>query len=200
MKMPFEGGFRVTSPYGWRANPFDGDADWHAGIDLVGEDWLVRAAQGGSCVRSRMVTDPSDRTAEWGNYVCILGDDGRYYYYCHLASRAAVQGQRIEAGQVIGVEGATGKVTGRHLHFEVREPDNRSTVNPAEVLGIPNEAGYEFEPEPDYVEQASEWAREAVRWAVERGIVNGRGDGDYAWREPVTREEVVVMLFRAISI
>ena len=197
MQMPFETGFRVTSPYGRRADPFGGDAEWHGGIDLVGDDPAVRAVRGGACVRSRMVTDPADRTSEWGNYVCVLGDDGRYYYYCHLAGRRARQGQRIEAGQILGIEGATGLATGVHLHFEVREGDNRTTADPAEVLGIPNEAGFAWK--PDGAADASPWAREAARWAAERGIVNGRGGGDFAWREPVTREEAVVMLHRALN-
>lgn len=195
MNMPFKTGFRVTSPYGERSNPFTGEREFHAGIDLVGSDTTVRAVIGGTVFQSRIVTDHSNRTWEWGNYVSILGDDGFLWYYCHLAERAVEAGDRVESGQPIGIEGSTGYATGIHLHLEVR--NGYSTKDPAPLLGIKNEAGYVWTAEADYLQQASPWAKEAVAWAVERHIVNGRGDGDYAWQEPITREEAVVMLYRA---
>ncbi|MEU3453770.1 peptidoglycan-binding protein [Micromonospora sp. NPDC006766] len=50
----------------------------------------------------------------------ITGDDGAYYLYCHLSSRSVASGSRVGAGQVLGYTGATGNVTGPHLHLEVR--------------------------------------------------------------------------------
>ncbi|SBT39163.1 peptidoglycan-binding protein [Micromonospora narathiwatensis] len=50
----------------------------------------------------------------------ITGDDGAYYLYCHLNSRSVAAGSRVSAGQVLGYTGATGNVTGPHLHLEVR--------------------------------------------------------------------------------
>lgn len=197
MMMPFKSGFRVSSPYGWRIDPLTGERSWHSGIDLVGADRDVLAVVGGDVIRSRIVTDMSDRTWEWGNYVSVYGDDGRVYYYCHLAERHVEQGGRIEAGQRIGIEGASGRVTGVHLHFEIRNPSNMGSVDPAEVLGIPNEAGFVWKPTPAYIEQASPWAEDAVAWAVEKGILKGRGDDDYALQEPISREEMCVMLYRA---
>lgn len=197
MRMPFGSGFRVSSPYGWRVDPLDGTESWHAGIDLVGFDADVLACVGGTVIRSRIVEDLSDKTWEWGNYVSVFGDDGRIWYYCHLAARTAEAGGRIEAGKRIGIEGATGRVTGVHLHLEVRNAANNTTMDPAELLGIKNEAGTVWRPTPPYIEQASPWAADAVAWAVERGILRGRGGDDYALREPVTREELCVMLYRA---
>lgn len=196
MKMPFRSGFRVSSPYGWRPDPLTGERLWHSGIDLVGADKNVIAVVGGDVIKSRIVTDMSDRTWEWGNYVSVYGDDGRVYYYCHLAERCVEQGGRIEAGQRVGIEGASGRVTGVHLHFEVRNPSNMGSVDPAEVLGIPNEAGFVWKPTPAYIEQASPWAEDAVAWAVEKGILKGRGDDDFALQEPISREEMCVMLYR----
>ena len=196
MTMPFKSGFRVSSPYGWRLDPLTGERLWHSGIDLVGADKNVLAVVSGSVLKSRIVTDMSDRTWEWGNYVSILGDDGHIYYYCHLAERTAEAGGRIEAGQRVGIEGASGRVTGVHLHFEVRNPSNMGSVDPTEVLGIQNEAGFVWKPTPAYIEQASPWAEDAVAWAVEKGILKGRGGDNYALREPITREEMCVMLYR----
>ena len=131
---------KLTSPYGSRT--LNGKANFHAGYDLVGiGSRTVVAAVGGTVVVSRIITDKSNRTWEWGNYVCVRGDDGRQYYYCHLASRTVEKGARVKVGDKLGVMGNTGYSFGAHLHFEVREKDGRTTVNPEAVLGIPNRAG-----------------------------------------------------------
>ena len=135
---PFRSGtFRVTSPFGER--PALGD--YHRGIDLVGMngDTEVTAVADGLVIRSRIVTDKSNSTWEWGNYVTVLQHDGRYAYYCHLKSRAVKDGETVHAGQKIGVMGNTGKSYGAHLHFEVRH--NMESINAAEYLGIPNISG-----------------------------------------------------------
>ena len=146
---PFKSGaFRVTSPYGNRPSM----GDFHNGIDLVGldGDTAVTAVCGGRVMQSRMVTSKTNRTWEWGNYVSVQQDDGVTVYYCHLASRAVKQGQRIEAGDDIGVMGNTGDSFGAQLHFEVRI--GNQAINTAGYLGIPNEAGAVIKPEaePDY--------------------------------------------------
>ncbi len=188
MTLPFESGVRVTSPFGLRADPFTGASSVHSGIDLVpllDADRTVRAAVSGSVTQSRMVTDPMNRTSEWGNYVSLFGDDGRMYYYCHLASRAVAQGDRVEAGQPVGVEGQTGRATGVHLHFEVRE--NGVPVDPSPLIGVANVPGAEKAP--------PRWYDEAAAWAVEEGILRGTGDG-LQLDEPCTRGMMVVFLHR----
>jgi murein DD-endopeptidase MepM/ murein hydrolase activator NlpD len=52
--------------------------------------------------------------------------------YAHLDRRLVAAGDVVSAGQVIGMSGATGKVTGPHLHFEIRQAGR--TVNPESVL------------------------------------------------------------------
>ena len=136
--MIYSGKFKVTSPFGRRT--LNGKPDDHKGIDVVGiTDKHVCAVAGGQVVTSKIVTDKSNRTWEWGNFVCILGDDGRMYYYCHLSKRLVSVGRRVEAGQHIGIEGNTGYSFGSHCHFEVRE--NGVSIDPAPFLGIPNKAG-----------------------------------------------------------
>ena len=118
----------------------NGVSETHGGYDMVGiGSTEVTAVAGGVVAQSQIVS--SGRTAEWGNYVCIRTDDGQYHYYCHLASRAVSKGQRVNAGDKIGVMGATGKVTGAHLHFEVRAADGKTKICPADVLGIANKDG-----------------------------------------------------------
>ena len=187
--MPFERGFRVTSPYGLRTDPITGKAGcWHGGVDLAGADTVVRAAEGGVVLRSRMASDDGsgDRTWEWGNYVSVGGDDGFVIYYCHLAERRVEAGQRVSPGQVLGVEGTTGRSTGIHLHFEVRDW-NAQQLDPCAYLGIPNQAGYVWTPPEPWEEQAHDWSRDAVEWCISRGILKGMGDGKWELARPVTR-------------
>ena len=97
-------------------------------------------------------------------------------------------GQRVSAGQVLGIEGTTGRSTGIHLHFEIRDY-NAQQLDPCAYLGIPNQAGFVWTPEPErdpWEEQAHDWSREAVDWCVRRGLLQGRGGDDYALGEPVT--------------
>lgn len=131
---------KLTSPYGERT--LEGKRQFHSGYDLVGVgSRIVTAAVGGKVVQSRIVTDKSNATWQWGNYVCIKGEDGRYYYYCHLSSRSVAKGQTVNAGDKLGVMGNTGYSFGAHLHFEVRESDGKTTVPPENILGISNKTG-----------------------------------------------------------
>jgi len=205
MKTPFSTGFKIVSPFGYRTDPITGAANsWHGGVDLVGFDRNVRAVTGGKVIRSRIVTDVNDRTSEWGNYVSIWTEDGRYTYYCHLAARAVEAGETVGAGQILGMEGSTGRSTGIHLHFEVRDGEN-TQVDPCAYLGIPNTVGFVWDPdsmrddpEPEPWEaQCHDWSRDAVEWAIQRGILKGKGGGDYALSDSLTREEMCVMLYRA---
>ena len=113
----------------------------HKGIDLVpksGSTPNVLAAIGGK------VHSKGGPSGAWGNTVLIAGDDGYYHRYAHMRNPASVNiGQRVEAGQAIGVMGNTGNSTGPHLHYEVRQaPKDESTLlNPANILGIANEQG-----------------------------------------------------------
>ncbi|MFA6948442.1 MAG: M23 family metallopeptidase, partial [Eubacteriales bacterium] len=100
----------------------------------------VCSVSDGTVARSRIVTDKSDRTWEWGEYVAVRGDDGNTVYYCHLSSRAVAVGERVKMGAMIGREGATGRVTGRHLHFEVRDRHGAPS-DAARYLEIANKTG-----------------------------------------------------------
>ncbi len=218
--MIYAGKFRVTSPFGYRT--LNGSQDYHRGIDVVGVDSKeIRTVRGGLVVSSQIITDKSNRTWEWGNYVCILGDDGMYYYYCHMAKRCATRGQTVAAGDVIGIEGNTGYSFGSHCHFEVRQADGTS-INPAPYLGIPNAlgeyCGEENEMEDEETDgtkfkemwnemrkdlqdnDAGQWSEEARAWAMETGLVQGSGEIDgepnYMWQDFLTREQFVTVLYR----
>lgn len=138
-RLPFNGKQRITSPYGQRI--LNGASDWHAGFDIVAdEDKQVRAVIGGTVKSSTIVAKSTgDLTWQWGNYVKVLGTDGQYWFYCHLASRAVKVGDVVQTGDVLGVMGNTGYSFGAHTHLEVRDANNKA-LNIATVLGIANKA------------------------------------------------------------
>lgn len=163
MIIPFDcGSVRLTSPYGSRT--LNGSKQFHSGYDLVGAGSTdICAVVGGTVVHSRIITDKSNPTWQWGNYVCIKGTDGRLYYYCHMKSRTVAAGQTVKVGDKLGVMGNTGYSFGAHLHFEVRE--GSKAISPEEILGIPNKTGtYTLPVKSDY--------ERAIRVLFEKGVIN----------------------------
>ena len=163
MKIPFKcNQVRVTSPYGNRT--LNGAKQFHGGYDLVGVgSYDICAVVGGIVVHSRIITDKSNPTWQWGNYVCIKGTDGRLYYYCHMKSRAVAAGQTVKVGDKLGVMGNTGYSFGAHLHFEVRE--GSKAITPESILGIPNKTGtYSLPVKSDY--------EQSIEVLHEKGVIN----------------------------
>lgn len=122
----------VSSPYGWRANPWGNDpSEFHDGIDLVGASGTsIYASKAGS-----VATTGYDASA--GNYVIINHGDGYYSYYLHLSSFVVSTGQSVGQGSLVGGMGTTGNSTGVHLHFGIATSGSWSGfVDPAPLLGI----------------------------------------------------------------
>lgn len=71
--------------------------------------------------------------ASYGNAVKIKHADGYYTLYAHLKSVKVKKNENVKKGQVIGIMGDTGKAYGRHLHFEVRKPDD-TRINPTKYV------------------------------------------------------------------
>jgi murein DD-endopeptidase MepM/ murein hydrolase activator NlpD len=126
------GGARPVSGYSITARYRQSGAwasGYHTGIDLaVGVGTPVRAAVGGTVVKAGW-----DGAYGWA--VQIRHADGRYSHYGHLSRISARVGTSVGTGQLIGSSGASGNVTGPHLHFEVRTaPGFGSDVNPVSWL------------------------------------------------------------------
>ncbi|GAA1010204.1 M23 family metallopeptidase [Streptomyces thermogriseus] len=120
-------GSHVSTGYG--SGGFLWSSGSHTGIDFpaasgtpvhaVGAGTVVQAGWGGA----------------YGNQVVIRMADGMYTQYAHLSSIGVSVGQTVAPGQQIGLSGATGNVTGAHLHFEVRAtPEYGSDVDPVAYL------------------------------------------------------------------
>lgn len=111
---PVVGRSGPTYPFGVRNSRYA--AGFHTGADWAASTGTPIVAVVGGVVRQ------GGRGGSWGgaygNWTVIQGTDGHQWLYAHQSSRKARLGQRVKAGQVIGYVGATGKVTGPHLHLE----------------------------------------------------------------------------------
>lgn len=107
--------YKFTSKYGWRV--LGGKKDFHNGTDIAS----VGGASNVVAVYSGTVSKISYQAGGAGYYVNIDHGGGLVTKYFHMVkdSIKVTQGQQVSAGQVIGTEGSSGGVTGRHLHFEV---------------------------------------------------------------------------------
>ena len=142
--MIFKGRNQIPYAYGCYGYTRGGGTTWHGGQDIVGlDDVRVRALRGGKVIRSRIVTDHSNLTWEWGNYVTVETECGEQDIYAHLDSRAVVAGQTVKAGDVLGIMGSTGNAAGgyKHTHYERRKSDGKTAVDPSAVSGCANKAG-----------------------------------------------------------
>lgn len=138
MNLPYKSGkVTLTSHFGWRT--LNGSRDYHKGVDLSGTDKTLVAPCDGVIGSSTIITDKSNLTWQWGNYIRIDTADGLKIFMCHMAARKVKVGQKVKAGDVVGIEGNTGYSFGSHCHFEVRK--NGVSVDPTPYLGIPNEWG-----------------------------------------------------------
>ncbi len=107
--------WRVSDPYGRRTDPFTGKQAFHEGIDLAcAEGTTVQAVQSG-------VVTVASSSASYGNYLRLLHPDGRETRYAHLQYLYVRPGEVVQAGQMLGTVGQTGRATGPHLHLELRE-------------------------------------------------------------------------------
>lgn len=117
---------RITSPYGYRRDPFTRGGAMHNGIDFKGAY--------GSPIFAAATGDVT--YAGWkggyGKTVEITHANGIVTRYAHLSRIDVAVGQFVDAGETLGGLGSTGRSTGPHLHFEVRV--NGQPVNPRPFL------------------------------------------------------------------
>lgn len=132
----YEGNYKITSPFGPR-DLGNGDKRDHKGWDCVGiTSKNVIAPTNGKIVSSQIITNKSNPTWEWGNYVKMDDLNGFYLFFCHLSTRSVKAGQMIAKSQMVGVEGQSGYSFGSHLHFEVRRKSDNVSINPEEYFKI----------------------------------------------------------------
>ena len=103
---------KITSPFGYRTDPFTGKRTMHNGIDLAAHNALVYSMLDGT-------VEKIGYDSRSGNFVTVRHGDFRISY-CHLSRILATQGQSVLAGFPIGITGSTGRSTGEHLHITAK--------------------------------------------------------------------------------
>lgn len=125
-KCPITAKWRLTSPYGNRADPFTGVKKFHTGMDMAAPTGTpVKATLDGKVVAVSF-------NQVYGNYVIVSHINGYQSLYAHLHAATVKVGQRINQGEKLGLVGSTGYSTGPHLHFTVYK--NGKLVNPQELV------------------------------------------------------------------
>ena len=121
-KWPAPSYTRITSPFGWRKHPVDGDQRFYNGVDM--------AAPGGSPILAAYdgTVAAAGYSSTMGNYIYINHGSGLVTIYMHASALYVSAGQNVSKGDKIAAVGTTGTSTGNHLHFGVRL--NGSYVDP----------------------------------------------------------------------
>ena len=124
LQAPVEG--RITSYFGTRHDPINGQQKNHSGLDIAAPRGTpIEAAAAGKVVFSGW-------RGGYGNQIIVEQADGKQISYAHAEQLLVKVGDRVQAGQPIATVGSTGRSTGPHLHFEIRE--NGRPVNPLPMI------------------------------------------------------------------
>ena len=116
----------ITSPFGYRRNPFGGGMEFHQGLDIAAPmGTTITAAASGTVISAGWY-------GGYGNYILIDHGGGMATGYGHCSQIFVSVGQKVQKGQAIGAVGSTGYSTGPHVHFEVRI--NGKPVDPVPYL------------------------------------------------------------------
>ena len=104
----------VSSGFGWREHPVDGEERFHNGVDLaVNTGTAVKAFAAGT-------VDYIGESDSYGLYLQLRHAGGLTSFYCHCSKLCVQQGQVVAAGEKVAESGETGNATGPHLHFEMK--------------------------------------------------------------------------------
>jgi hypothetical protein len=125
-------GFKANSEFGMRKHPIHGDVRMHDGLDYSARAGTPILASGSGTVVF------AGTRGGYGNTIEIDHGDGLVTRYAHMSQFSVANGATVAQGQMIGAVGATGNVTGAHLHFEVLR--NGRAQNPRTYINVPTAA------------------------------------------------------------
>lgn len=119
-------GYAITASYGQKGRLWS--SGYHTGVDYAFPE--------GTPVISNVsgIAYVNTKGAAYGTHVTVVDDNGYSFLFAHLSRADVSNGQAVSKGVQLGLSGSTGNVSGPHLHYEVRDPDNR-TINPGSYVG-----------------------------------------------------------------
>lgn len=129
----------ITYPYGIADSGYS--CGWHTGVDFAPYGTTENNPIMYPVFDGTVVATPVDNVL--GYQVQILDNNGKYWRYCHMVAGSVLVnvGDTVTINTAIGRMGATGNVTGRHLHLECSTTQSwqcATFINPCNILGIPN--------------------------------------------------------------
>lgn len=142
---------RVTSPFGYRIHPIYKTRKLHRGIDYGAKTGTpIYAAADGKVIDRRYMGSA-------GNTIIIQHTKKYKTYYMHMNGFASniKKGSYVSQGQLIGYIGATGNVTGPHLHFEIRV--NEVAKNPVNYLSAYKDYSIAKDSQADFEQYIDKW-------------------------------------------
>ena len=119
-KWPLPDYTNLSSLFAGRKDPFTGKPATHSGIDVPAPKGVKILS-----AKSGVVLTSAYNKGGYGNYVVVDHGNGNTTLYAHMSSRAVKAGDVVKQGQVLGYVGTTGRSTGNHLHYEIRENNVR---------------------------------------------------------------------------
>ncbi|GIQ69310.1 M23 family peptidase [Xylanibacillus composti] len=206
--MKYFEGFRVTSPYGPRRNSATGAADFHTGVDLAKAHRAPIPATVPGKVLFAGEGTPGSGFGGFGITAAVQDKYGALHCYCHLDSVSVAAGQSVQKGQEVGKQGSTGQASGSHLHYEIRKTAHpnfgwmadraNNCYEPEQYLDeyfareAPRQPGKTgFRDVPD-----DHWAAASIAKAAAADVIKGVAPEVYGLGQPVTREQLAVILDR----
>jgi murein DD-endopeptidase MepM/ murein hydrolase activator NlpD len=117
---------KITSPFGYRTDPFSGKRTMHNGVDLAAHSAVVYSMLDGT-------VEKTGYDSRSGNFA-TLRHGGFRISYCHLSQILVSKGQTVLAGFPVGITGSTGRSTGEHLHITAKYKGK--AFNPMALLNI----------------------------------------------------------------
>lgn len=158
--------YKVTSPYGTRTNPTASGTENHKGIDYA----LPLNTEVTSNVTGYVEKSAYEEDG-FGNYVVIKDGTGRMHYYAHLNKSNVNVGDFVSFGDSIGLSGSTGRSTGAHLHYEIKDTYGNS-INPNDYISTIQEVTSDVGTEAVQETVASNPETTTAWWDVKGKIKN----------------------------
>lgn len=121
--------YKMSSPFGYRTDPFTGASRMHTGLDFAMKIGNPVYATGDGVVESVKF-----EFFGYGNSITIKHGFGYETIYAHLNSVKVIEGMKVKRGDCIGESGKSGRSSGPHLHYEVVYKGRK--VNPANYLDM----------------------------------------------------------------
>lgn len=157
--MLFNGKNRIRYNYSRFGYTRGNGKTWHGGLDIEGIDdkyihmpYYKGKSISGTVITSRIITDKSNLTWQWGYYVCVkldvnqTPDTANYLYFCHNKQNLVSVGQKVKSGDILAIMGNTGNAAEadppfEHCHFEIRSTSTGKGLDPTAYAELPNEVG-----------------------------------------------------------